>query len=43
MRIAVIEVLEFDRALKITSMRAYWGPDDAGAGTTIVDGRFVER
>ena len=43
MRIAVIEVLEFDRRLKITSMRAYWGPDDAGAGTTIVDGRFVER
>ena len=26
--IAVIEVLEFDATLKITSMRAYWAPDD---------------
>lgn len=39
MCIAVIEVLEFDPTLKVTSMRAYWAPDDvlsvtpAGAGT----------
>ena len=43
MRIAVIEVLEFDPALKIKSMRAYWAPDDAAIGTTIVDRRFAER
>ena len=30
-------------ALKIKSMRAYWAPDDAATGTTIVDGRFAER
>lgn len=28
MRIAVIEVIEFDDALKISAMKAYWGPDD---------------
>ncbi|HQZ03176.1 MAG TPA: nuclear transport factor 2 family protein [Thauera sp.] len=39
MCIAVIEVLEFDATLKVTSMRAYWAPDDVlsvapvGAGT----------
>ena len=34
MRFAVIELIEFDDALKINAMKAYWGPDDVAVATS---------
>jgi steroid delta-isomerase len=32
MRVDIIDVFEFDSAGKVKTMRAYWGPENAGPG-----------